>query len=73
MLKVLMLGWEFPPMYSGGLGTACFGLTKALAKEGVEVTFIMPKGPDHNHDHLKLLVADNLFVGKINLKGVDSL
>ena len=37
-----MLGWEFPPYHSGGLGTACFGLTKGLAKEGVEVTFVLP-------------------------------
>lgn len=26
-----MFGWEFPPHISGGLGTACFGLTKGLA------------------------------------------
>jgi len=30
-MKVFMLGWEFPPYISGGLGTACYGLTKALA------------------------------------------
>ena len=24
-LKVLMLGWEYPPHISGGLGTACKG------------------------------------------------
>jgi len=28
-MRVFMLGWEFPPYISGGLGTACFGLTKA--------------------------------------------
>ncbi|MEI6274080.1 MAG: glycogen/starch synthase, partial [Phycisphaerae bacterium] len=28
--RVLMLGWEFPPFITGGLGTACYGLTKAL-------------------------------------------
>lgn len=42
-LKVLMFGWEFPPHISGGLGTACLGLTKGLAKNGVEVLFVMPK------------------------------
>jgi hypothetical protein len=31
-MKTLMLGWEFPPYISGGLGTACYGLTKALDK-----------------------------------------
>jgi glycosyltransferase involved in cell wall biosynthesis len=38
-----MFGWEFPPHISGGLGTACFGLTKGLAKHGVEVIFVVPK------------------------------
>lgn len=43
-MKVLMFGWEFPPHISGGLGTACYGLTKELARiEGVEVTFVVPK------------------------------
>lgn len=38
-----MLGWEFPPFISGGLGTACFGLTKAMSKLGLEVTFVLPR------------------------------
>lgn len=42
-MKVLMFGWEFPPHISGGLGTACYGLTKGLAQQGVEVLFVMPK------------------------------
>lgn len=42
-MKVLMFGWEFPPHISGGLGTACYGLTKGLAKNDVEVIFVVPK------------------------------
>ncbi|MBF0297991.1 MAG: glycosyltransferase family 4 protein [Oligoflexia bacterium] len=42
-MKVLMFGWEFPPYISGGLGTACFGLTKQLSKKNVAVTFVLPK------------------------------
>lgn len=42
-MKALMFGWEFPPHISGGLGTACYGLTKSLAKEGVEILFVMPR------------------------------
>ncbi|OHB58100.1 MAG: hypothetical protein A2Y12_07450 [Planctomycetes bacterium GWF2_42_9] len=38
-----MLGWEFPPFISGGLGTACYGLTKAMNKLGLEVTFVLPR------------------------------
>lgn len=42
-MKVLMFGWEFPPHISGGLGTACFGLTRGLAHNGVEVALVVPK------------------------------
>jgi glycosyltransferase involved in cell wall biosynthesis len=38
-----MFGWEFPPHISGGLGTACFGLTKGLAKHKVDVIFVVPR------------------------------
>ena len=31
-MRVLMFGWEFPPHISGGLGTACYGMTQALPK-----------------------------------------
>jgi glycogen synthase len=39
---VLMLGWEYPPHISGGLGTACEGLTTALAPLGVQIEFVVP-------------------------------
>ncbi len=42
-MKVLMFGWEFPPHISGGLGTACFGLTKAMSKQDVKLKFVVPK------------------------------
>ena len=38
-----MLGWEFPPFVSGGLGVHCFELTRALGNKGVTVDFFMPK------------------------------
>ncbi len=37
-----MLGWEFPPFKSGGLGTYLYGFTKSLSKKGAKVTFVMP-------------------------------
>ncbi|MBO4369625.1 MAG: glycosyltransferase family 4 protein [Desulfovibrio sp.] len=42
-MRILMLGWEFPPHISGGLGTACFGMTQALAQKGAEVIFVLPR------------------------------
>jgi hypothetical protein len=38
-----MFGWEFPPHVSGGLGTACFGITKALVGLGHTIFFVIPK------------------------------
>jgi glycosyltransferase involved in cell wall biosynthesis len=37
-----MLGWEFPPHISGGLGTACYGMTRGLDQIGVNVCFVLP-------------------------------
>jgi len=42
-MKTFMLGWEFPPHISGGLGTACYGITKALTNLGVDVVFVLPR------------------------------
>lgn len=41
-MRVFMLGWEFPPHISGGLGTACYGMTKGLDEIGVQVCFVLP-------------------------------
>ena len=57
-MKVLMFGWEFPPHISGGLGTACFGLTKALVESGDhEITFVLPQLPGSAKSHVKLVSA----------------
>ena len=42
-MRVLMFGWEFPPHIAGGLGTACYGMTQGLAKNDVDVTFVVPR------------------------------
>src|SRR5438093_8735204 len=42
-MRVLMLGWEFPPFISGGLGTACYGLTKAMSGIGTDIMFVLPR------------------------------
>ncbi|GJM26394.1 MAG: hypothetical protein DHS20C16_28090 [Phycisphaerae bacterium] len=39
-----MLGWAFPAYLSGGVGTACQGLCRALTQLGVGIDFIM-SGP----------------------------
>ena len=58
-MKTLMLGWEFPPFISGGLGTACYGLTKAMAQRGIEITFVLPKAAVSGHGgNVKMLSAE---------------
>lgn len=42
-MRALMFGWEFPPHISGGLGTACYGLTSSLIKNDVDVLFVVPR------------------------------
>jgi glycosyltransferase involved in cell wall biosynthesis len=61
-MKVLMFGWEFPPHKSGGLGTACYGLTKGLAGfPDLEVTFVVPKAwGDEDQAHITLLGANEI-------------
>ena len=60
-MRILMLGWEFPPFVAGGLGTACQGLTKALAAQGHEVIFILPKSVGGaSGGHVNLLGSDAL-------------
>ena len=56
-----MFGWEFPPHITGGLGTACFGLTKGLLKHGVEVLFVVPKAyGDESQEAVRLLNASDV-------------
>ena len=65
-MKILMFGWEFPPHISGGLGTACYGLTKGLSEiEGLEVTFVVPKAfGDEDQSAMKLIGANTVPVNK---------
>ena len=70
-MKVLMFGWEFPPNISGGLGTACYGLSKGLASlGGVDMTFVVPKVyGNEDKNGIKLIGAGDVELsGKTLLK-----
>ena len=56
-IKVLMFGWEFPPLVTGGLGTSCYGLTRHLALNDVDTIFVLPKILEPMH-HFFLEVVD---------------
>ncbi|MBY0310409.1 glycosyltransferase family 4 protein [Patescibacteria group bacterium] len=42
-MRILTFGWDFPPSRNGGLGVACYGLTRELIAKGAEVIFVLPK------------------------------
>ena len=66
-MKVLMFGWEFPPHISGGLGTACFGLTQGLSHHGVEVIFVVPRAfGDEDARYVSVLGANQVPVGRVD-------
>lgn len=41
--KILTFGWDYPPKRNGGLGVACYGLTRELLAADVEVIFVLPR------------------------------
>ncbi len=69
-MKVLMFGWEFPPYNSGGLGVACWGLTKALAELGIDVVFVLPKSVPIGATHCNMRFADSY--GEISFRKIET-
>ena len=62
-MKVLMFGWEFPPHITGGLGTACYGMTKGLMKNDVKVLFVVPKAyGDEDQRAIRLINASDVTI-----------
>jgi glycosyltransferase involved in cell wall biosynthesis len=61
--KVLMLGWEFPPEISGGLGIAFHAICRSLASKA-DVTVIVPKVDKT----VKIPGAEIIGIGEINLE-----
>ncbi len=72
-MKVLMFGWEFPPHISGGLGTACYGLTKGMSKiEELEILFVVPKAyGDEEQETVHLMGAGDVPI-KISKLGIEA-
>ncbi|MEK7620862.1 MAG: glycosyltransferase family 4 protein [Patescibacteria group bacterium] len=59
-MRILMLGWELPPHNSGGLGVACYYMSKALSQEGATIDFVLPYKADHDIDFLNIYSATDL-------------
>ena len=83
-MRVLMFGWEFPPHIAGGLGTACEGIVKGLAHNGVETLFVMPHASgDEDQSATTIINASDVavqnvsstveeFINKVKFMYVDS-
>ena len=66
-MRVLMFGWEFPPHIAGGLGTACEGIVKGLAHNGVEVLFVMPSASgDEDQSCARIINASDVAVNNVS-------
>ena len=66
-MRVLMFGWEFPPHIAGGLGTACEGIVKGLAYNGVETLFVMPNASgDEDQSATTILNASDVAVQNVS-------
>ncbi len=65
-----MFGWEFPPNNSGGLGTACLGLARAMVEEGLDLTFVLPKRLGVATAPFPILFAD---LPQVKARAVNSL
>ncbi len=81
-MRILMFGWEYPPLKSGGLGTACYGLTKAMASLGEQITFVLPRAQKSKFsEHMNLVSTESLRIkelegeghGKVKFTFIDSL
>ncbi|MBK7651206.1 MAG: hypothetical protein IPJ20_11410 [Flammeovirgaceae bacterium] len=55
-----MLGWEFPPLFSGGLGVATYGLVKALSPK-TNIRLIIPKA------------SSSTDIGNVNIIGLNQI
>ncbi len=67
-MRVLMLGWEFPPFHNGGLGTACYGLVKGLSQKGAHVTIVLPG----NFDYSGIDFAKIISLGDVKIRRIPS-
>lgn len=84
-MRVLMFGWEFPPHISGGLGTACHDMTRALVQHGAQVVFVIPRmGGQSRTSHVELVAASEVtppdgertvdeFLKRLDIRIVDSI
>ena len=78
-MKILMLGWEFPPLVSGGLATATEGLVSGLTKLGHQIALVLPHFPDDTakeieavNPNLTIVSPEHVFQPERIIRAADS-
>lgn len=77
-MKILMLGWEYPPLISGGLATATEGLVSGLTKLGHQIALVLPHFPhdaaesiENINPHLTIVSPEHPFNPERILRPID--
>lgn len=70
MAKVLMLGWEFPPLFSGGLGIATYGMVKALSQKNKIRLIIPTAAASGNLNDVNIIGLNRLAKEEIDLERI---
>ena len=71
-MRVLVLGWEFPPAKTGGLGTHCYELVRNLGRKGISVLLLIPKKSEDarcNLQNVEIVEVGSLLSNPYNPKG----
>ncbi len=58
-----MLGWEWPPYNSGGLGPASKGIAESLGELGYEIIFVLPRKLDIESPEIKFIFLEDILPG----------
>ncbi|MCL5420605.1 MAG: glycosyltransferase family 4 protein [Candidatus Parvarchaeota archaeon] len=67
-MRILFLGWEFPPHSVGGLGTHSYNLIRALSAKGIKIDLVLPF-----KDHLDIPGVNFLTFEGTSFKSIYSL
>ena len=67
--RVFMVGWEYPPHNSGGLGVACEGLTEALAEANTNIFFTLPYRYATAVHHMNVITCQSQLQSESGLVG----
>jgi glycogen(starch) synthase len=62
-----MLGWEFPPFFSGGLGVATYGMVKALSPK-VDIKLIVPKSSNVSLSNVNIIGLNSFMAEELDLE-----